>query len=53
VGNLIDRVLSGRVVDFLLFHWESHSFPAFNLADSALTLGVILFILDELHRVNK
>ena len=53
LGNLVDRVLSGRVVDFLLFHWESHSFPAFNLADSALTLGVILFILDELRRVNK
>jgi len=53
IGNLIDRVLSGRVVDFLLFHWESHSFPAFNLADSALTLGVILFILDEFRRVNK
>ena len=53
VGNLIDRVLAGKVVDFLLFHWESHSFPAFNLADSALTLGVILFILDEFRRVNK
>ena len=53
VGNLVDRVLSGRVVDFLLFHWESHSFPAFNLADSALTLGVILFIVDEFRRVNK
>ena len=52
VGNLIDRTISGRVVDFLLFHWESHSFPAFNLADSALTLGVILFILDEFRRVN-
>jgi signal peptidase II len=53
IGNLIDRVLAGRVVDFLLFHWESHSFPAFNLADSALTLGVVLFILDEFRRVNK
>ena len=53
VGNLIDRVLSGRVVDFLLFHWENHGFPAFNLADSALTLGVILFIVDEFRRVNR
>jgi signal peptidase II len=53
IGNLIDRVLAGKVVDFLLFHWENHSFPAFNLADSALTLGVILFILDEFRRVNK
>lgn len=53
VGNLIDRALSGRVVDFLLFHWENHGFPAFNLADSALTLGVILFIIDEFRRANK
>lgn len=53
IGNLIDRVLAGKVVDFLLFHWENHGFPAFNLADSALTLGVILFILDEFRRVNK
>ena len=53
IGNLIDRTLAGRVVDFLLFHWQTHAFPAFNLADSALTLGVILFILDEFRRVNR
>ncbi|HXA47368.1 MAG TPA: signal peptidase II [Burkholderiaceae bacterium] len=53
VGNVIDRVAYGKVIDFLLFHVGSWSFPAFNLADSAITLGAILFILDELRRVNQ
>lgn len=54
VGNVIDRVLYGHVIDFLDFHWSSWGhFPAFNLADSAITLGAALFILDELRRVNK
>jgi len=53
LGNLIDRILYGKVIDFLLFHLNSWSFPAFNLADSAITLGAILFVLDELRRVNK
>ena len=53
LGNVIDRVLYGKVIDFLLFHWGTWSFPAFNLADSAITLGATLFVLDELLRVNK
>lgn len=53
IGNVIDRMVYGKVVDFLLFHWQSWSFPAFNVADSAITLGAILFILDELRRVNR
>lgn len=53
IGNVIDRVAYGKVVDFLLFHVSTWSFPAFNLADSAITLGAILFILDELKRVNQ
>jgi signal peptidase II len=53
LGNVIDRVVYGKVVDFLLFHWQTWSFPAFNIADSAITLGAILFILDELRRVNR
>lgn len=48
VGNLIDRLAYGKVVDFLQWHWEHHYFPAFNLADSAITLGVILLLLDVL-----
>lgn len=48
IGNLIDRLAYGYVVDFLDFHWQFNHFPAFNLADSAITLGAILLILDML-----
>lgn len=47
IGNLVDRIAYGHVVDFLLFHWQGHIFPAFNLADSAITLGAGLLILDS------
>jgi signal peptidase II len=54
IGNVIDRILYGHVIDFLDFHLSGWGhFPAFNLADSAITLGAILFIFDELRRVNK
>lgn len=42
VGNVIDRFAHGAVVDFLDFHWAGYHFPAFNVADSAITLGVVL-----------
>ncbi|MDD5300974.1 MAG: signal peptidase II [Gallionella sp.] len=48
LGNLIDRIAYGYVVDFLSFHWGEHYFPAFNLADSAITCGAFLMILDSL-----
>lgn len=48
IGNLIDRALYGYVVDFLLFHWREWSYPAFNLADSAITCGAILVVFDGL-----
>jgi signal peptidase II len=41
VGNFIDRVLYGEVVDFLLVHWGGYYWPAFNVADSCITIGVI------------
>ena len=41
VGNLIDRVMYGEVIDFLLFYWRDYHWPAFNVADSCITLGVI------------
>lgn len=45
VGNLIDRVRLGYVVDFLDFHYEDYYFPSFNVADSGITVGVSLYIL--------
>ena len=53
VGNLIDRVLYGHVIDFLDFHIGTLHWPAFNVADSAITIGAALFVLDELRRVNR
>lgn len=53
LGNVIDRLLYGYVVDFLDFHWADWHFPAFNVADSAITLGAACLILDELIRVRK
>jgi signal peptidase II len=54
VGNVIDRMLHGYVVDFLQFHWQNRwYFPAFNVADMAITAGAILLILDELLRVRR
>jgi signal peptidase II len=47
-GNLIDRVLEGSVVDFVDVYWQTHHFWAFNVADSAITVGVAIMILDML-----
>jgi signal peptidase II len=57
VGNLIDRVAAGFVVDFLLVHWDEHYFPAFNVADAAISVGAGCLILDmflkpKLEKVN-
>lgn len=48
VGNLIDRIRFGHVVDFISVHWQQHYFPAFNIADSAITVGAALLLLDML-----
>lgn len=53
IGNVIDRVAYGHVIDFLDFHVNKWHWPAFNIADTAICLGAALFILDELRRVNK
>lgn len=54
VGNVIDRLLYGYVVDFLQFHWANRwYFPAFNIADAAITVGAAGLILDELLRVRR
>ena len=53
VGNVIDRVWHGYVVDFIQVHYANLFFPAFNIADSAITVGAGLLILDELRRVRS
>lgn len=60
IGNVIDRMVHGYVIDFLDFHWSwlapmfhAGHFPAFNVADSAISIGAICLILDELLRVKK
>ncbi|HEY4958539.1 MAG TPA: signal peptidase II [Caldimonas sp.] len=53
LGNVVDRLLRGHVIDFIQVHWKSHYFPSFNVADSAITIGAALLILDELRRVRR
>lgn len=53
VGNLIDRVQHGHVVDFLLFYWQDWYFPAFNVADIAISCGAGVLILDEILRIRR
>ena len=53
VGNVIDRLLHGYVVDFIQVHYGGWYFPSFNVADSAITVGAVLLILDELLRVRR
>ena len=49
LGNVIDRVVLGHVVDFLYFHYKGFAWPAFNVADSAITVGAALLIWDSLR----
>jgi signal peptidase II len=53
IGNVIDRLLHGYVIDFFDFHLGGWHFPAFNVADSAITIGAACLILDELLRVRR
>lgn len=53
VGNVIDRIRIGKVVDFVLLYHDRFYWPAFNVADSAITLGVTLLIIDEIRRVRR
>ncbi len=48
-GNLVDRIAHGHVIDFLDFHFGAYTYPTFNLADSAICVGVVLYILSSLR----
>ena len=52
IGNVIDRVWRGQVVDFLLVFYQGFYWPAFNVADSAITIGAACLIIDEIRRVR-
>ena len=53
IGNVVDRLMHGYVVDFLDFYWGRWHFPAFNVSDSASSVGAALLILDEILRVRR
>ena len=53
LGNLYDRLVYGHVVDFISVHWQSSYFPAFNIADSAITVGAIMLMIDALLEKRK
>lgn len=53
LGNVIDRLLHGHVVDFFDFHWAGWHFPAFNVADVAISVGAALLVLDEIRRMRR
>ncbi len=52
IGNLIDRVTHGHVIDFFLFHTENWAFAVFNVADAFITMGAIAIIIDELFSLG-
>ncbi|WP_288841636.1 signal peptidase II [uncultured Deefgea sp.] len=54
LGNAIDRMVFGHVIDFLLFHWKNQwYYPAFNLADSAICIGAALMVIDSFKKPEK
>ena len=53
IGNVIDRMMHGHVVDFLLFYWKDWYYPAFNIADVAIVCGAALLVIDEILRSRE
>ncbi|MDP9082331.1 MAG: signal peptidase II [Pseudomonadota bacterium] len=53
IGNVIDRIRLGYVIDFIHFHWDGAYFPAFNVADSAITVGAACLLLDALFEKKQ
>ena len=53
IGNLVDRLSQGYVVDFILFHIGQWYYPAFNIADACITIGLIIFLIENFRSKNK
>jgi signal peptidase II len=53
IGNVIDRINYGHVIDFLLFYWNNHYYPAFNVADSFICVGAALFVIDGFRQGKR
>lgn len=53
LGNVWDRIVYGHVVDFIDVYYDQWHWPAFNIADSAITLGVVLLLVDSLRKTDK
>ena len=53
LGNVIDRIRLGHVIDFILAYWDEHAFPIFNVADSAITVGAALLLLDAFLETRR
>ena len=53
MGNLIDRVRFGEVIDFIDVYWKTYHWPAFNVADAAISLGACIMIFEMLRRKKK
>ena len=53
LGNLIDRLVRGAVFDFIYFHYSNYSFPAFNLADSFISIGAVFFVYSYIKELDN
>ena len=52
VGNIIDRISQGYVIDFVDLHWQAWHWPAFNVADTAISMGALMVLLDVLRSMR-
>jgi signal peptidase II len=53
IGNLVDRIVLGKVVDFVDVHWSTYHWPAFNVADSAISVGMVILVIQVLRDENN
>jgi signal peptidase II len=53
IGNVLDRLMYGAVVDFIDVHYDGWHWPAFNIADSAISIGATLIVINEIRRAIK